>query len=43
MKFKLYVLKSMLPKGVSAGTAKPVGPDPVKLEFSVGAMVNVDV
>jgi hypothetical protein len=43
MKFRLYVLKSLLPKGVSAGTANPVGPVPVKLEFRVGAMVNVDV
>jgi hypothetical protein len=43
MKFKLYVLKSMLPNGVSAGTAKPVGPEPVKLEFNVGAMVKVEV
>lgn len=43
MKFKLYALKSKLPKGVSAGTAKPVGPEPVKLALRVGAIVRVDV
>lgn len=43
MKFRLYVLKSVLPKGVSAGTGNPVGPVPVKLAFRVGATVSVDV
>jgi hypothetical protein len=41
MKFRLYALKSEFPKGVSAGTVFPVGPDPVKLAFSVGAIVSV--
>ena len=41
MKFRLYVLKLMLPNGVPGGTVLPVGPDPVKLELNVGAMVRV--
>ena len=41
MKFRLYVLKSVQPKGVSAGTGKPVGPLPVKEAFRFGAIVRV--
>jgi hypothetical protein len=43
MRFRLYVLKSVQPKGVSAGTANPVVPLPVKDAFKVGATVKVDV
>lgn len=43
MKFRLYVLKSLLPKGVPSGIGHPVGPVPVKLAFKVGATVKVDV
>jgi hypothetical protein len=41
IKFKLYVLKSTQPNGVSAGTAKPVGPLPVRDAFKFGATVRV--
>lgn len=40
-KSKLYVLKSVHPKGVPAGTAKPVGPLPVREALRFGAMVRV--
>jgi hypothetical protein len=43
MRFRLYVLKSVQPKGVPAGTANPVVPLPVKDAFKVGATVKVDV
>lgn len=41
MRFRLYVLKSTHPKGVPAGTAKPVGPDPVRDALRFGATVRV--
>ena len=41
IKLRLYVLKSIHPKGVSAGTAKPVGPLPVKEALRFGATVKV--
>lgn len=41
MKSILYVLKSVHPKGVPAGTSKPVGPLPVKEAFRFGATVKV--
>lgn len=41
MKFKLYARKSVQPKGVPAGTAKPVGPLPVRDALRFGATVNV--
>ena len=41
MRFKLYVLKSVHPKGVPGGTAKPVGPLPVKEALRFGAIVSV--
>lgn len=36
----LYALNFSQPNGVSSGTAKPVGPDPVKVAFRVGPMVT---
>ena len=41
IKFKLYVLKSTQPSSVSARTAKPVGPLPVRDAFKFGATVRV--
>lgn len=41
MKSILYVLKSVHPNGVPAGTANPVGPAPVREAFRFGAMVRV--
>ena len=41
IKFRLYVLKSTHPNGVSAGTANPVGPLPVKEALRFGATVKV--
>ena len=40
-KFRLYVLKSTHPNGVPAGTAKPVGPLPVREALRFGATVKV--
>ena len=37
----LYVLKSVQPKGVPAGTANPVGPLPVREALRFGATVKV--
>jgi len=42
-KFKLYVLKSIHPKGVLSGTANPVGPLPVSEALRFGATVRVEV
>ncbi len=41
IKFILYVLKSVHPKGVPAGTANPVGPLPVREALRFGATVKV--
>jgi hypothetical protein len=41
MTFKLYVLKSVHPKGVPSGTANPVVPLPVREALRFGAIVRV--